>query len=182
MRKLFPSQLETERIFLVVREHWVRLVLKLFIWLMLVLALIIFRYYGPQIFPDLFIGKSGQIVNLFSQIYVIFLLLGVFIIWLLYYLNIQIITSLRVVDVSQQGLFSHTVSELHIDKIEDVTSKVTGILGTVFDFGMVFIQTAAAKERFEFYNVPHPGQIEKLVLNLYEQNSNFAREAKEETE
>ena len=41
--RLFPSQLDTETIFLVVREHWARLVLKLLVWLILALALVIFE-------------------------------------------------------------------------------------------------------------------------------------------
>ncbi len=156
-----------------------RLVLKFFIWFLLVLALIIFQVYGPQIVPGIFLGQAGQITSVFTILYILFLLLALFVIWVLYYLNIQVITDLRIVDVDQEGLFSHVVSELHIDKIEDVTSKVSGVLGTIFDYGMIFVQTAGAKERFQFYNIPHPGQIEKLILGLYEKNSNFAREGKD---
>ncbi len=180
MNRLFPSQLDTERIFLVVREHWVRLALKLVVWLFLALALVFFEKLGPQYTPALFTEQALPITTLFTQIYTMFLVLAVFVIWILYYLNIDIITSLRVVDISQQGLFSHTVSELHIDKIEDVTSEVNGILGTVFDYGMVYVQTAGTKERFEFNNVPKPAQIEKVILGLYEKNSNFAREGNEQ--
>ncbi|MCX6797315.1 MAG: hypothetical protein NTX98_02445 [Candidatus Doudnabacteria bacterium] len=34
---------------------------------------------------------------------------------------------------------------------------------------MVFVQTAGTVERFEFDNVSNPAAIEKLVLDLYEQ-------------
>ena len=87
----------------------------------------------------------------------------------MYYLNVQIITDRRIVDISQEGLFSHVVSELHIAKIEDATSQTHGILGTLFGYGNVYIQTAGTVERFEFNNVPNPSSIEKLVLDLYEQ-------------
>jgi len=43
----------------------------------------------------------------------------------------------------------------------------------------VYVQTAGTKERFEFNQVPHPGQIEKLILGMYEKNSNFAVEGNE---
>jgi len=179
MNRLFPSQLDSETIFLVVREHWVRLVLKLIVWLFLALALVFFERSGPQFTPALFTEGAAPITTIFTQIYTMFLILSLFVIWILYYLNIQVITSLRIVDISQEGLFSHVVSELHIDKIEDVTSEVDGILGTIFDYGGVFIQTAGTMERFEFSNVPHLAQIEKLVLSLYEKNSNFAKEGNE---
>jgi hypothetical protein len=105
------------------------------------------------------------------------LVMSLFLIITIYYLNIQIITNLRVVDVSQEGLFSHTISELHIDKIEDATSQTNGVLGTIFNYGDVFVQTAGTVERFDFHNVPDPAAIEKIVLDLYEKNSNFAKDA-----
>jgi hypothetical protein len=168
MHKLFPGQQDDEKIYLVVREHWVHLAQKVLIWLVLVAALIMFRRYVPTILPQIFAGTAGKVTALFEQIYGLFLLLVIFLIWVFYYLNMQIITNLRIVDVDQNGLFNHTVSELHIDKIEDVTSKVTGVLGTIFDYGDVYVQTAAAVDRFEFTNVPHPAKLEKVILDLYE--------------
>ncbi len=176
MRKLFPSQLDEEEIYLVVREHWIRLMLKLLIWAVFAVALVVFEWKAPVNLPGLFDGQIGVVTTLCTQLYTMCLMLSVFLIWIMYYLNIQIITSLRVVDIYQVGLFSHTISELHIDKIEDVTSETTGIFGTLFDYGNVYIQTAGTQERFEFENVPHPGRIEKQVLDLYEKNSNFAKE------
>ena len=79
-------------------------------------------------------------------------------------------------DVTQEGLFNHTVSELHIDKIEDVTSKTTGFFGTIFNYGDVYVQTAGTIERFEFVDVPNPASIEKMILDLYEKNSNLAKD------
>ncbi len=168
MRRLFPSQLDDERIYLVVREHWVLLFGKLLIWLAFAAVLLAFEHYGPIYLPGYFDGQTGSIVRLFFQVYTIFLALSLFIIWLLYYLNIQVITNVRVVDIDQTGLFSHVVSELHIEKIEDVTSETRGIFGTLFNFGNVYIQTAGTKERFVFDNVPQPAVIEKTILDLYE--------------
>ncbi len=179
MHRLFPSQLDNETIYLVVREHWVRLALKLLVWLVLAFVLFTLKVYGASFAPGLFEGSNLNVTTLFMQVYTMLLLLSLFIICLLYYLNIQVITNLRVVDIDQIGLFAHTVAELHIDKIEDVTSQTEGILGTMFNYGEVFVQTAGTKERFVFENVPNPGGIEKLMLDLYEKNSNFAKEGKE---
>lgn len=168
MHKLFPSQLEDEKIYIVVRQHWVVLLKKLFIWLIFAAALVLFRRYGQAWIPGLFEGPIGNVTKLFVQIYTLFLTLSLFLIWLIYYLNIQIITDRRIVDVDQVGIFHHEVSELHIENIEDVTSEINGILGTIFDYGDVYVQTAASVERFEFSDVPNPGAINKLILDLYE--------------
>lgn len=175
--KLFPSQQQDETIFLVVREHWVHLALKIIVWGVFAAILPVFERLGQANAPDLFAGTSGLVVQLAAQLYTLLLILSLFLIIIIYYLNIQIITNIRVVDVSQEGLFSHTISELHIDKIEDATSETNGILGTLFNYGKVFVQTAGTVERFEFHNVPNPAGIEKMILDLYEKNSNFARDA-----
>lgn len=170
MRRLFPSQQEEEKVFLVIREHWFHLFLKIAVWLMFAAALLTFNKYTPEYLPALIEGTMGAVTQLFTQVYTLFLTLSIFVIWLSYYLNMQIITDRRIVDIDQAGLFSHTVSELHIENIEDVTSETKGLFGTLFNYGMVYVQTAASVERFEFDNVPNPAAIEKLILDLYEKN------------
>jgi hypothetical protein len=136
---------------------------------MFAIALILFNKYASVYLPGLFEDTAGIITKLFTQVYLLFLTLSLFLIWLSYYLSVQIVTDRRIVDIDQVGLFSHTVSELHIENIEDVTSETNGLFGTIFNYGMVFVQTAGTIERFEFDNVPNPTAIEKLILDLYEQ-------------
>lgn len=171
MRRLFPSQQEDEKVFLVIREHWFHLFLKILVWFIFAAALLLFNRYAPEYLPGLFEDTAGSVTRLFIQVYTLFLTLSLFLIWLSYYLNLQIITDRRIVDIDQTGLFSHTVSELHIENIEDVTSDTKGLFGTLFNYGMVYVQTAASIERFEFDNVPNPAAVEKLILDLYEKNS-----------
>ncbi len=171
--------MDNEEIYLVVHEHWFHLFLKILVWVFFAVALVLFNRFAHASLPALFLGTWGQITLLFTQIYTLFLVLALFIIFVIYYLNIGVITGIRVVDVVQEGLFSHNISELHIDKIEDVTSKTDGLFGTIFNYGDVIIQTAGAVEHFVFDNVPNPAGIEKLLLDLYEKKSNFAKEGNE---
>ncbi len=176
-RKLFPSQLDEETVFLVVREHWFHFFLKVVVWLFFAAILVMFNHYMPQYVPLMFSDRAGQVTHLFTQVYTQFLAVSLFLIFIFYYLTIDVITDIRIVDVIQEGLFNHTVSELHIDKIEDVTSKTAGLFGTIFNYGDVYVQTAGTVERFEFNSVPNPGAIEKMILDLYEKNSNFVKDA-----
>ena len=168
MHRLFPSQQENEKIYLVVREHWFFLLIRYGVIAFLFAVLMTFQSYGPNFIPVLFQGTAGKIVSLFSQIYVIALIMGIFLVWVIYYLNIQIITNLRVVDIDQHGLFVRRISELHIDKIEDATSEIKGVFANLFQYGNVYVQTAGTIERFEFYRIPSPDQVERLILDLYE--------------
>ncbi|MFA5991130.1 MAG: PH domain-containing protein [Candidatus Doudnabacteria bacterium] len=178
-KKYFPSQLETETVYLMVRGHWMSLFLKVLVWVFFAAALVLFNRFAASYLPAIFEGSWGDITTLGIQVYTLFLTLALFLIFIFYYLNVQIITDIRIVDITQVGLFSHTISELHIDKIEDATSNTKGILGTIFNYGDVYIQTAGTVDRFEFESVPDPAGIEKLILDLYEKNSNFAKEGKE---
>ena len=168
MHKLFPNQKDDETISLVVREHWFHLFLKILVWVFFAAALVLFNRFAQAYVPTILEGTQGKVTLLFTQVYTLFLVLSLFLIFNFYYLSLQIITNVRIVEISQEGLFSHTISELNVDKIEDVTSQVNGIFGTIFNYGDVIIQTAGKEEHFIFERVPNPSQIEKVVLDLYE--------------
>lgn len=177
MHKLFPSQNENEKVYIAVREHWIVLGLRIAVWSILLVVYVAFFVVGKESLPGLFEGDAYLVVSIFSKLYLIFLLLSLFIIFVLYYLNLHIITDIRIVDIDQEGLFSHVVSELHLDKIEDVTSQTNGLLANIFDYGTVLIQTAGATERFEFRNVPKPAVLTKIILDLYEQRATGSTKA-----
>jgi len=138
--------------------------------------LVFFNRFAGANFPQLFVGTLGQVTLLFTQVYTLFLVLALFLIFVFYYLTVEIITDIRIVDIHQIGLFDHVISELHIDKIEDVTSETSGLFGTIFGYGEVMVQTSGTEEHFKFEDVPNPAGIEKMLLDLYEKNSNFAKE------
>jgi hypothetical protein len=165
---LFPSQGPNEKILLVVREHWFLLFTKiLFILFLVVLPFIINLLLGDKL-PFISIPQVQAIISVFLQLYYITLLISLFIIWILYYLNLHIVSEERIVDIDQVGLLNHTVSELNVETIEDVTGQTTGLFGNLLDYGTVYVQTAGTTERFEFENIPHPQHIAKIILEVYE--------------
>jgi len=170
-RFLFPGQQENEEILLVIREHWFYLFTKLLAWGVFILVLFLADHYVPAYLPGLVQDPYLAYYDLFKNVFLVSILLGLFMIWALYYLNIQVITNERIVDISQESLFDHRVSELSIAKIEDVTGETHGFFGTVFSFGNVRVQTAGTQEFFLFENIPHPDKVEKLILDLYEKQS-----------
>ncbi len=166
---LFPSQQPNEKIILVVREHWFPLSIKLGVLFILIFIPLIVNYFvgGSNLFN--FSGIVSDLLSLAAQIYYLGLIIAIFVIWVLYYLNVHIVSEKRVVDIDQNGLLKRQASELNLETIEDVTSEKSGFFGNIFDYGNVFIQTAGATERFEFNNVPKPEKITNIVLALYEQ-------------
>lgn len=169
MRFLFPGQQKNEKIHMVLRQHWFYFLEKMVAWLIFVVILFAIDYAVSSYLPGVLQAPYLPYFLLLKNIYVIFLILGLFILWTLYYLEVQIVTNERVVDITHPSIFRRFVSELHLSRIEDVTSEVSGIFATMFSYGNVYIQTAGSVERFTFDHIPHPEKVEKLIVDLSEQ-------------
>lgn len=168
-KNLFPGQQADEQIYLVIRQHWFKLAEKLVIWLIFLAILLVGDNLAQTHLPILYTTPYVDVFNLIKTLYLMFLCLGLLILWVMYYLNVQIVTNERIVDITQTSLLHHTISELHLNRTQDVTAEVHGIFENFFDFGNVYVQTAGETGRFEFYKVPNPTKVEKIILDLYEQ-------------
>ena len=87
-----------------------------------------------------------------------------------YWLDVLVISDKRILDIDQSGLFGRTVSELRLYRTQDVTAEIKGFWHTIFDYGDVYVQTAAEVERFHMEDIPHPNQVSKMILELAEQD------------
>lgn len=164
----FPGQHEGEKIELVIRKHKITLLPPaLYIILMAIMPPVFYTFIAPQTFSAFLENPYQRIFILLSLIYYGFLWVAAFVIWVDYYLDIWIITNERILDVEQRGFFNRVVSELDLERIQDITSQVNGMLATMFGFGDIHIQTAAEEKRFKLKSVPHPVTIRKKIAELY---------------
>lgn len=90
-----------------------------------------------------------------------------------YYLDMWVITNDRLIDIRQEALFSRTIAELDLYKIQDITSEVKGIFPTIFNYGKIYIQTAGEQERFTLINVPDPHNLRKKIADLSEEDRKY---------
>lgn len=95
-----------------------------------------------------------------------------------FYLSLQIVTSKRIIDIDQKGLFNRQTEQMPISNIQDVAFKQSGLGSVLFNFGDVVVQSAGntlentgVNEKldagFVFNNVPSPSEITALISNLY---------------
>lgn len=165
----FSGQKKNEEVLLVVRRHWFD-ILKQFIAVFGMTVLLVGSFFvSPLIFPALPIGEGDSMRLLFvfaENLFAMLIWITFFLIWIDYYFDVWIVTNLRVVNVEQKGLFSRNVSELELERIQDVTTEVRGVIPTFLNYGDVFIQTAGERERFQFHNVPDPYYIKDLIMKL----------------
>ncbi|MDD3480950.1 MAG: PH domain-containing protein [Patescibacteria group bacterium] len=165
--KYFESQDKDENVILVVRKH--KLVLSMSF---LVAAIIILFSLG------LYIAAASQnilenntlraaIITIISVIY-LFSLLYSFMIWLIKYLDILILTNKHLVIVRQDGLFKRGTSILDLSTIQDVCTRQSGVLQTVLNFGKIDIQTAGETPNFTYSGVGSPASIQDAVMDAKE--------------
>ena len=112
----------------------------------------------------------SPLIALVTIMYVLAVWLFSFIEFTDYYLDTWIVTSERVINIEQKGLFSRIASELPMDAVQDVTSNVQGITRTIFDYGDVIIQTAGEMKHFHFKEIGNPEDVKEQIIHLVEKD------------
>ncbi|MCA9374850.1 hypothetical protein KC622_00805 [Candidatus Dojkabacteria bacterium] len=93
---------------------------------------------------------DASVTSLILSSSLIFILLAITVAvdtFLKWFYTVNIITDERVVDVDFSNVMYHSYNDAQLEKIEDVTHKVSGLLGALFDYGTVYIQTAGLVHR-----------------------------------
>lgn len=86
--------------------------------------------------------------------------------FLSWFFNVNVVTDERIVDIDFHNMIYKEVSDANIDRIQDVTYRVGGVIRTLFNYGDVLIQTAGETPNFEFSAVPKPSDVVKLLQDL----------------
>ncbi len=164
----FPGQHESEEIKLILRKHPIALLPHfMYISLMFFLPIAFYIIFVPAVFPAFLSAPYDRLFILLSLIYYGFIWIIAFTIWVDYYLDVWIVTNERLLDIEQIGFFNRVVSELDLKRIQDITSRVHGMLPTMFGFGNIHIQTAAEKSKFDMKSIPHPVTARRQITKLY---------------
>lgn len=83
-----------------------------------------------------------------------------------WFFSVYIITDERVFDVDFVNLIYREITEANVDQIQEVTTKMGGVVRTLFNYGDVYIPTASEIPNIEFEAVPNPDQVAKILREL----------------
>jgi hypothetical protein len=164
----FEERDDDEKILLVLRPHWFTNVSWIIVTIILVLL---------PLFLPISIIMSGLPANyLFVAFIFWYVITFVFAFekFLSWYFDVFIVTDRRVVDIDFENLIVKKFSEADIHMIQDVTSKVVGLIPTMLNYGNVLIQTAAEIPEITFENVPNPEKVIKVLQQLREADEQAA--------
>ncbi|MBU4314891.1 PH domain-containing protein [Patescibacteria group bacterium] len=168
LRRL-PNHERDESSVLFLRRHWIEVVKIILIMIVLLAIPVVFYVFLSDNGAD-WTAYWGQFGVLLFSVYSAFCIAILMTMFTDYYLDTWIVTTNRIINIEQRGLFSRVVSELHLNQIQDVTAETQGFLPTILSYGNVYIQTAGAKERFIFKMVNDPEIVKRKVTELVEQD------------
>ena len=162
----FREIAEREEIIKVIHRHWFDVFTQFIIIILMAFFLIGAFLFLPNFFPIFQESNFKNLLLFVESIGAIFVWIYGFFIWIDYYFDIWVITSERIINIEQKGLFVRSMSEVKYSRIQDVTAEEKGVIPTMLDYGDVFVQTAAEKERFIFSHVPGPYDLKDMIMNM----------------
>lgn len=136
-----------EKILLITRQHWMKLVLPFLVWLIIAVLSI------------WLLQTTGLIITLVAALYPMFEYLN-------WKNNLWCITTVRVVDES--GFFTRFSKESPLDKINNVEYNQS-IWGRLFGYGNVDIQTAAEMGETTYQLIYHPKLLKDTITHAQEE-------------
>ena len=138
-----------EKLLIIIRQHWIRLILPFFAWLLLAILLLVFVTNH----------KVDLIIILVTAIYPM-------IEYINWKYNLWAVTNMRVVDES--GFFTRYSKESPLDKINNVEYDQP-IMGRILGYGNVDIQTAAEMGETKYQLIHHPKLLKDTITHAQEE-------------
>lgn len=160
----FQTQGDREEVVLVVRAHpfsqipW--LLNTIFIFILLILL-------------DFFVAQFlNPIQIIFALVFsVVVCIAYAWLNILIWFFNVGIITNERIIDIDFHAVIYKEITEARLERIQDVTEKAGGFFESYLDYGNLYIQTAGGEQNIEFFDVPYPAKVVKIIHNLTEGRS-----------
>lgn len=113
--------------------------------------------------------ENTAIIVFWSTLWIIVMWTKIFHVWTDYYLDKWIVTNKRVIDIDQRGFFKREVSTFRMEKIQDVTVEIKGMIPTLLNFGNIHIQTAGASDkRFIIRGIHNPDALRRIIMTHYD--------------
>jgi uncharacterized membrane protein YdbT with pleckstrin-like domain len=162
----FREQHEGEEVIRVIHRHWLNLLSHFFAIIGFAILIAGSFLVLPVIFPETLDPDNYRAFSFVQNTLLLFVWIYSFLIWVDYYFDVWIVTTERIVNIEQKGLFVREISELNLSRVQDATTEVRGIIPTVFNYGDVYIQTAGETERFVFRQVGDPYKVKDMIIRL----------------
>ncbi|OGY99405.1 MAG: hypothetical protein A2945_00935 [Candidatus Liptonbacteria bacterium RIFCSPLOWO2_01_FULL_52_25] len=161
-----------EKIVLERRRFWLPILTEAVLTGLVAIAPLVLFNILPNVLPEaaeLIVVRFQIPLNFLATIWALFAWMVLAVNWTNFYLDVLLVTNKRVLDIEQTGLFARDIAEARIENIQDTRVEVVGLLASLFDFGNLYIQTAAAKDQFVIRNIRHPNAVKDAIARQHEE-------------
>jgi hypothetical protein len=81
-------------------------------------------------------------------------------------MDIWVVTNRRIIDIDYRRLFDRDIAILRLDRVQDITTRVVGIIGTLLRFGAVRMQSAGSDKAFIIDQIANPEILRDAIVNV----------------
>ena len=160
--KLFKEQFDDEEVLLVFRKHPVVMRKGLVVASAALLV-------GPLYTLALIYIKPDNVPSMtfFGVSFIVSLLLSVLVFmpfWISWFFSVYIVTSQRLIQITQKGMFHRSMVGLGLNQIQMVNYEIAGLQETLLGYGTIMIQTYVGS--LTIHEVHKPAHIQKELLEI----------------
>jgi uncharacterized membrane protein YdbT with pleckstrin-like domain len=150
----FRGQREDETVIVVTHSHpWALVRPGLWVSLGLIIIALMFVWFQaspPTVWTMLILGPICLIYGLYA--------------WFMWWNTMYLLTNQRVIAITQRGLWSRRIEDYSLDKIQSVASEISGLAGTMLNFGAVLLAIIGMKDQVNLSFVEDPRSLQEKIL------------------
>lgn len=154
---------EGENVVAIVHRHWIFIAVRIFgLAVMLLLPWVLVALLGRLHILMLASASTASYLVLWS-LWGLVLWVVFWQFWTTYYMDIWVITNKRIIDIDYLRLFDRDIAMLRYDKVQDITTHVQGVIGTLLHYGSVVVQTAGTEREFVMDQIANPELLRDII-------------------
>lgn len=155
----FRGRRQNERVLLVARYHKWLLMPIVYWWLVTIAVLVVLLYY---------LGAS-PVSSVIAALIILVAIIYSFYQWFLWNGGNYIITNQRVIRTEQVNLFKRQIAEAEINRIQEISTEISGPIRTMLGFGTVKIRTSTGSSSVDIEDVANPYDIQQEIARVQQQ-------------
>ena len=160
----FSNTEKDEVVVLVVRHHWTGLISA-----MVLAVFVLFLPFILSFVTDTWFERVFSLVAFNTGMFIFFIMLSITIVLDAFYklfFEMNVLTTSRIIDLDFVSIMTHRLSETTYDQVQDVSYSPAGPLASLFNYGDLYIQTAASKNEFHFDKITRPTDVQDTIWDL----------------
>lgn len=168
---MFSSRLDSsEQIIVTIRKHPLVFCLQILVLFFGALIPLVFTVLAPENVRLAFAGlfATGVFLVFAYVIWVLLLWMSAFVLWTNYFFDMWVVTNRRIIDIDQRTLFYREITTLMLEKIQDITVEIPGVLATLFGYGTLIIHTAGENKDIVIHFANNPQEAKDKILACQE--------------